>query len=172
MRVVAAWWGMVLAGCGGQAATDDAATTCGTSAPEASAFDVTDAGLRQFGEAERRAIQVTGQVTDADGDLHRHTVLVWHDLVVDGTLDATRPDKTVRAEVSDTACGVASGRLGAVFPLGDAIPFTTRVEFGFVVEDAAGNPTNGGEPLILVITTPGEEPPAGGGGPEDEDSGA
>lgn len=139
----------LLAACA-DGATDgfDTASACGTSAPVLSDLTIT------VGET---TVTLAATATDADGDLHEYTSWVFVDDVPDDTLPE-RPAFQTPVPVSDKVCGVNTvSNAGAIVPVGgNGAPAGTDVEFGLVVFDAAGNPSNGGVPLIQVVRTPTE----------------
>lgn len=146
----------LLSACAEGATDDTDDTTCGDAAPEfEGALGLTDLGTLTLGGTERRAVQLSGTATDADGDLHTYTAYVWYDTLVDGEV-AGDHDVSVTADVSETACGVSRTVAGAVLPLGDDVPFNAEVEFGLMIEDAAGHRSGGGEPILLTTVTPAE----------------
>ncbi len=158
MRSVVGFVGMLgLVACGlttdGVTDDTDAADSCGDAAPEFGEITLADLGTRTVGGEDRRVIAIQAPATDADGDLHTYTAKLWYDTFEDGEV-ATNFNAEVTAEVSDRACEVPSADVGIAVPLGDDVPFDAQVEFGLVVEDAAGNAANGGVPVIVVFRTP------------------
>lgn len=145
-----------LAACGPTTSSIDEGTSCGDAAPVMESIQITDAGMRSFGGVDRPTVQVSGLVTDADGDLHIHTVKVWYDDREDGEL-SEEPELVQRFDLSDSVCGVESATLGILLPVGGSdVPPGTDVEFGLVIVDAAGHATNGGEPVFGIGRTPEE----------------
>lgn len=132
-------------------------TGCGSTAPTFDNISLADAGFVDFGGGPRQAVQFGAQGMDPDGDLHRYVVQIWLDTFVDGEVVDGLPDFEVETQVSEERCSVTDVFVGAVLPLGGLVPFSSDVEFGFVVEDADGTPSNGGEAVIWVGKTPDEE---------------
>lgn len=128
---------------------------CGESVPTLGELVLTDLGTRTIGGEDRRAVSITAPATDDDGGLHAYVAKVWYDTFEDGDLPEF-PDVSVPATVGEVECGVTSANVGVILPLGDDVPFSTRVEFGMVVEDADGDESNGGEPVFAVFTMPDE----------------
>jgi hypothetical protein len=163
---------VLLAGCqivNTDQGTDDPGDTlpdCGDTPPAFSTeLQVADKGTQTFQGAEKRAVQVSAGVTDADGDLFTYTVRIWYDTLVDGKFSQAQPQVTLTVPLgdpdagSDTAqpCRFDEAVAGAYVPMGEGdVPMGETVEFGLVIADSAGNPTNGGEPLIGTFTTPAE----------------
>lgn len=145
-----------LGACASGPGTADLVESCGDAAPVLTGISITDVGLRTFGGVERPTVQVSGLVTDADGDLHTHTVKVWYDDFEDEKL-SEEPELIQEFKLSDKVCGVEEATLGVLLPVGGSdVPGGTEVEFGLVVVDAAGHPTNDGEPVFGKGRTPEE----------------
>ena len=146
-----------LSACAGSSDDEPAVSACGETAPTFTTVDVTDAGTRTVGGEEVRFIEVSAQTDDVDGDLHRYSVHIWWDTLPDGEL-ASEPEVTLDdQQLSPTECGVDDAKVGALLALGPSeVPFGTQIEIGFVAFDAALNPTNGGDPVIVEFETPVE----------------
>lgn len=132
-------------------------TYCGDNAPTFSEVGVTDAGEAVIGGVTRRVLQVASRTDDLDGDLHVYRARIWHDSFEDGVVSGTPQVDVVVSQYPDEPCEhdfLVTGALVAMGP--DDIPFGEVVEFGLEIVDAAGHPSNGGDPVIAVFTTPTE----------------
>lgn len=153
-----AWWLVALAACAGtdSAFTDDgdSGVDCGDNPPTFDEITITDAGEIDFSSGTRPAIQVAATANDPDGDLHIYTARVWYDTLVDGDLPEF-PEISRTIELSpDKPCGVENATAGLLLPVGGTdVPAGTEVEFGLILEDAAGHPSHD-EPVIAVFETP------------------
>lgn len=141
-----------LAGCFGGAGADNAdGGACGDSPPTFDDFTVVDIGEAQLSDGVKRAVQLTAMVSDPDGDLHNYTARVWIDGFRTGSLPDT-PTLIVNGTTSETPCAVSGPvALGARIAVEDPLNFGQTYDFGLVILDAAGNASNGGEPLVRSI---------------------
>lgn len=150
---------MALAACTpiDQSFDDDDGSDCGDTPPRFDSIAVSDADTITIKGEERRAVQVAAQVDDDDGDLHVHRVLVWYDEFIDGAVSGV-PKVDIDVNLSpDKPCEVDFATLGALIPMGDGdVPFGTELEWGMVIYDAAGNPSDGGIAKLTVFRTPVE----------------
>jgi hypothetical protein len=130
---------------------------CGGGAPEILKFEAEYEGISEGAECEGVTLPVVGfavDVTDPDGDLDFCTTHLWIDTVVDGQFDVDGPHIEMGRTLGDD-CEVFTTTLSLSQCVnGERIPYTTEVEFGLVVVDAAGQESNGGVPVAVVFTTP------------------
>lgn len=109
-------------------------------------------------------ISITATPSDDDGDLHDYRLSAWFDSTVDGRVLREGQELRIGGSLGEDCevftapartmdVGIAGG--GTSSPA-----FETETEFGVVVEDAAGNGTNGGDLQVVTIVTPPAADPA------------
>ncbi len=118
---------------------------CGVSAPEIVRVDVRDAGVRWIGGVRRRAVAVTSDVVDVDGDLHRGTLHVRAGPVV---AELVAPD-------AGTPCALSARHFTGLLPVGDGdLPADAEVRVEVVAEDAAARRSAAAVAAAGVFRTP------------------
>lgn len=144
-------------GSGGNECADDGGA--GTP-PEASNLRIEDDGMANGADCEGELVpmlRLSLHASDPDGDLHYYTLLLAFDTEIDGVVDVGDAPIEDQGTKGDKCAVAEADVIKAMCVRGAPIPFSTTLEFGAVLHDAAGLAANGGEPLITVFTTPDEE---------------
>lgn len=129
---------------------------CGDTPPAIEDMVISDYGFFQCEAVEWPSILIQTQVSDSDGDLTYYTKQLWWDTTIDGVVDPSGSPLESQKTLSETPCSTSQADLGLILCITGAPPYSTEVEFGVVVFDADGNPSNNGVPTVATFTTPDE----------------
>jgi hypothetical protein len=118
---------------------------------------VTDPQIYETSQGPRclPTVSITVVPFDEDGDLHYYLMDVWWDDEIDGVVAPQGPFQRIEGTIQGEECEVTSVpgitmRLG----IGGSPPYETEIEFGVVIEDATGNRSNNGVPMVQPVVTP------------------
>lgn len=156
---------------GGPLPDDGTSSGCGDAAPEVARFTVNGdtvdnmgaplqtGGLFEFGTEDGPQmlpfVRFFITTDDADGALHWRRIEIYWDTEVDGQVATTADSSFIEGLPPDSPddCERTQDRTNfyaAVAGGAGEIPYSTTTEFAVVVEDADGNLTNDGTPLVTA----------------------
>ncbi len=127
---------------------------CGDNGPTVEALTITDNGFFSCEAQSWPSALLLAEVSDPDGDLTFYTYRVWWDTVLDGAVDTGGSYVEVYETLADDACTIGDADVGLILCITGNPPYETDVEFGVVIYDQKGNPSNGGAAFIATFRTP------------------
>lgn len=129
---------------------DGARADCGTNPPQLDDLWIETPEV----EADPPVVVIAAAVLDLDEDLHWYNMRVWWDDEPDGAVSTEEPYLEIYGRLSEEPCSVASTTLRMRITVTGGLPRGEEVEFGVLIEDDAGNQSDGGALAIVSTVTP------------------
>lgn len=146
-------FGLLACGPGGGPEQDE--TVCGETPPMLESITAEFVGMYDRDGTMYPGVQVSGEASDADGDLTDYELEVWYDTLQDGEVDYSGSGLSYADTLDNAVCGVTDAMVGLILIIdGNSLGFETLYEVGMVLYDAEGNASNDGEPVLVEMLTP------------------